>query len=106
MRDEFLLDASALYPILSYIDKIDVTKIYVIPLTFYKVGNAIWKEYYLKNKDPITLCALFQKFMSKLKLLDNPPAEEIMRVTSEKELTFYDATYVYSAESYGLFLVS
>lgn len=108
MRDEFLLDASALYPILNYIDKIDVAKIYIIPLAFYEVGNTIWKEYYLhkKIKDPITLSALFQKFMSKLKLLDSPPAEEVMKVAIEKELTFYDAAYVYSAASHGLILVS
>ena len=108
MKGEVLLDASALYPILNYLDKVDVSKIYILPLTFYEVGNAIWKEYYIhkKVKDPITLVTLFQNFMSRLKVLDNPPADKVMKVAIEKGLTFYDAAYVYSAESHGLILVS
>lgn len=51
MKDKgFLFDASALYPLLNYVDKIDPSKIHVLSLTFYEVGNAIWKEHYLRKR--------------------------------------------------------
>jgi Predicted nucleic acid-binding protein, contains PIN domain len=108
MKGEFLLDSSALYPLLNYVDKVDVSKIHVLPLTFYEVGNAIWKEFYIHKriKDPFTLSLLFQKFLHKLKVLSDPPADEVMRVAVDKGLTFYDASYVYSAEANDLTLVS
>ncbi|MEM1627205.1 MAG: type II toxin-antitoxin system VapC family toxin [Sulfolobaceae archaeon] len=104
----FLLDASAIYPILIHIDKIDLSRTYILPLTFYEVGNAIWKEYYFRRrvKDPVTLSVLFQKLLRKFKLLENPPMEEVMKVAVQKGLTFYDASYAYSAEVNGLTLVS
>jgi len=38
MKDkEFLFDASALYSLLDYVDKIDVRKIHILTLTFYEV---------------------------------------------------------------------
>jgi len=37
MKGEFLLDSSALYPLLNYVDKVDVSKIYILSLTFYEV---------------------------------------------------------------------
>jgi len=74
MKGEFLLDSSALYPLLNYVDKVDVSKIHVLSLTFYEVGNAIWKEFYIHKriKDPFTLSLLFQKFLHKLKVLSDP----------------------------------
>ncbi|BCU66785.1 PIN domain nuclease [Sulfolobales archaeon HS-7] len=102
------MDTSALYPILNYVDKIDVNNVYILTLTFYEVGNVIWKEYYMHKriKDPVSVAKLFQKFMRELKVLEDPPLEEVMKVASERGLTFYDAAYVYSAESKGLVLVS
>lgn len=104
----FLFDASALYPLLDYIDKIDVKKIYVLTLTFYEVGNAIWKEYYIhkKVKDPITLSMLFNDLLRRFNVVEDPPLDKVMKVAIDKGLTYYDASYVYVAESLGLTLVS
>ncbi len=44
--------------------------------------------------------------MKELRVLEGPPLDEVMKVASEKGLTFYDASYVCSAESNGLILVS
>ncbi|WP_373469295.1 type II toxin-antitoxin system VapC family toxin [Acidianus infernus] len=104
----FLFDASALYPLLDYIDKIDVKKIYILTLTFYEVGNAIWKEYYIhkKVKDPITLSMLFNDLLRRFNVVEDPPLDKVMKVAIDKGLTYYDASYVYVAESLGLTLVS
>jgi predicted nucleic acid-binding protein len=49
MKDkEFLFDASALHSLLDYVDKVDVKKVHILALTFYEVGNVIWK-YYIKK---------------------------------------------------------
>ncbi|XDF44268.1 type II toxin-antitoxin system VapC family toxin [Saccharolobus solfataricus] len=104
----FLFDASALYPLLDYIDKIDVKKIYILTLTFYEVGNAIWKEYYIhkKVKDPITLSMLFNDLLRRFNVVEDPPLDKVMKVAIDKGLTYYDASYVYVADSLGLTLVS
>ena len=108
MSDEYLIDASAIYPLLSYVESVDLERVYVLRLTFYEVGNVIWKEFYLHKrvKDPVTLAELFRKFLSRLKVLEDPPMEEAMKVAVDRGLTFYDASYVYAAESRGLVLVS
>lgn len=109
MKDKgFLIDASALYPLLNYVDKIDPSKIHVLSLTFYEVGNAIWKEHYLRKKvkDPIALAMFFHKFLRKFKVIEDPPLEEVMKTAVEGGLTYYDASYLYAATSLGLILVS
>jgi Predicted nucleic acid-binding protein, contains PIN domain len=109
MKDKgFLFDASALYPLLNYVDKIDPSKIHVLSLTFYEVGNAIWKEHYLRKKvkDPIALAMFFHKFLRKFNVIEDPPLEEVMKTAVEGGLTYYDASYLYSATSLGLILVS
>ena len=109
MKDkEFLFDASALYSLLDYVDKIDLKKIHILTLTFYEIGNVIWKEYYIhkKVKDPITLSMLFHKLMRKLNVVEDPPLEGVMRIAVERGLTYYDASYAYVAESLGIILVS
>ncbi|MDT7892602.1 MAG: type II toxin-antitoxin system VapC family toxin [Thermoproteota archaeon] len=109
MKDkEFLFDASALYSLIDYVDKVDLRKIHILTLTFYEVGNVIWKEYYLhkKVKNPITLAVLFNKFMRKLNVVEDPPMDGVMKIAAEKGLTYYDASYAHVAESLGLILVS
>ncbi len=105
---EFLFDASALYSLMDYVDRIDFKKSHILTLTFYEVGNAIWKSHYLqkKVKDPVTLAILFHRLMRKFNVIDDPPLEGVMRVAVERGLTYYDASYAYVAGSFGLTLVS
>jgi predicted nucleic acid-binding protein len=104
----YLLDASVIYPLLDYIDKVDVKKVYILDLTFYEVGNAIWKDYRIhkKIKDPFTLAKLFYELLGKFNVLRDPPMQEVIRVAVEKDLTYYDASYVFAAINKGLTLVS
>ena len=104
----YLLDASVVYPLLDYVDKVDVRKIYILDLTFYEVGSVIWKDYRIhkKIKDPFTLAKLFHELLRKFNVLRDLPMQEVMRIAVEKDLTYYDASYVFAAVSKGLTLVS
>jgi predicted nucleic acid-binding protein len=104
----YLLDASVIYPLLDYIDKVDVKEVYILDLTFYEVGNAIWKDYRIhkKIKDPFILAKLFHELLKKFNVLRDLPMQEVIRVAVERGLTYYDASYVFAAFSRGLTLVS
>jgi len=104
----YLLDASVIYPLLDYIDKVDVKKVYILDLTFYEVGNAIWKDYRIhkKIKDPFILAKLFHELLKKFNVLRDLPMQEVIRVAVERGLTYYDASYVFAAISRSLTLVS
>jgi len=107
---EYLVDASALYPlilklreeILSYADKLAV-----LDLTLYEVGNVLWKEHKKgKIKDLGSSAALFQEALAPLNRLTVDNLEEVLKVAVERNLTFYDASYVYVAEKLSLKLVT
>ena len=76
----YLLDASVIYSLLDYIDKVDVKKVYILDLTFYEVGNAIWKDYRIhkKIKDPFTLAKLFHELLRKFNVLRDLPMQELI----------------------------
>ena len=111
MRDKmegYLFDASAIYPLLDYVDKVNVKKVYILDLTFYEIGNAIWKDYIIHKriKDPVTLAKLFHELLNKFNVVRDLPMQEVMKIAVEKGLTYYDASYVFASFSKGLTLVS
>ena len=77
-------------------------------LTFYEVGNVIWKESYLHKKvtDPVRTAEVFEEIMKGFRVLEDPPIHSVLKIAVEKGLTYYDASYVYSSEVNGLTLVS
>ncbi|RLE65257.1 MAG: PIN domain nuclease [Thermoprotei archaeon] len=107
---DFLVDTSALYPlilrlrerILSYADKLAV-----LDLTVYEVGNVLWKEYKRgRIRDLGNSAALFREALAPLDRLAVDDLEEVLKTAVERDLTFYDASYVYVAEKSGLKLVT
>jgi len=108
MKDSYLLDSSAIYPLLDHMENVDLEKIHILRLTFYEVGNIIWKEHYLfkRIKDVEKTSRLFHKLLSSLKILEDPPMDEVMKIAVSRGLSFYDACYVAAAEKQGLTLVS
>ena len=107
---EYLVDASALYPlilklreeILSYADKLAV-----LDLTVYEVGNVLWKEHKKRKiRDLGSSVALFQEALAPLNRLTVDNLEEVLKVAVERNLTFYDASYVHVAEKSDLKLVT
>lgn len=107
---EYLIDTSALYPlILNLREKflLYADRMAVLDLTLYEVGNVLWKEYIrgkIKNLESIT--TLFQETLAPLRKLTVNDLGEVLRMAIEKNLTFYDAAYVYTAEKLNIRLVT
>ncbi|AAY81188.1 type II toxin-antitoxin system VapC family toxin [Sulfolobus acidocaldarius] len=108
MRGKFLFDASAIYPLIKFVDKVDLKNIYILHLTLYEVGNAIWKDAFLhgriKNAKEVAL--LFQQLMGEFNIIDDPPLDEVIGIAISKGITYYDASYVYVSAKEKLILVS
>ncbi len=108
MRVEYLVDASALYALAARYDKWikHRERLAILHLTIYEAGNALWKEARLGRVDWAVASRHLKRVLSSLKILDDPPLDEVLRVAVERGLTFYDASYAYVAESSGLVLVT
>ena len=106
----YLLDASALYPLLRRIgDKILLYRdeLAVLDLTFYEIGNVLWKEYRLgRIRDWRTISKLFSEVLKELQVLRVENLEGVLEIATERNLSFYDASYAYMAEKENLVLVT
>ena len=111
MISKYLLDASAVYPlvlklrenVLNYIDRF-----VVLDLTIYEVGNVIWKEFRrgrIANLRAVT--RLFEELFSNIAVLRlETRLHEVLELAIRENLTFYDASYLYTARSYGMKIVT
>lgn len=107
----YLLDASALYPlVLRLREKILLysERFRVLDLTTYEVGNVIWKEHRRgKIKDLAPVVAMFENILRNIdKLSIGSEISEVIGVAVKNNVTFYDASYIYIAQKYGLKLVT
>ena len=109
---EAMLDASALYPLLKRLDEKAaslLTKLAILDLTKYELGNAIWKEYklgLLKNwENPIVLWSKIMEEMPTYRI-EMQHLRDIEKIAVERDLTFYDASYIYMAETQNLKLIT
>ena len=110
MMVKYLVDASAIYPLivklreelLTYMDMF-----VVLDLTKYEVGNVLWKEYKGgRIKDLGSIVALFEMVFDSFGKLSIDRLDGVLRIAVERDLTFYDASYVYVAEKMGMSLVT
>ncbi len=112
MDPKYLLDTSALYPaILRLREEIlaHAERLAVLDLTKYEVGNVLWKEHKRgRVADLESAAALFREVLRHIREIeveaDDLPG--VLRVAVERDLSFYDSSYVYEAESRGIKLVS
>ncbi|MCD6562784.1 MAG: type II toxin-antitoxin system VapC family toxin, partial [Thermoproteales archaeon] len=106
----YLIDTSALYPLILKLREkflVYADKMAVLDLTLYEVGNVLWKEYKrrkIKNLENITI--LFQEMLASLRRLTINDLGGVLRMAVEKDLTFYDAAYVYAAEKLNIKLIT
>lgn len=111
MGVRYLLDASALYPLVLRLREglLDHASLFaVLDLTVYEVGNVLWKEHRAGRVRSLqAAAALFQEVFENLTIL---PLEdglgEVLELASSEGLTFYDASYLYTARRHGLRLVT
>ena len=108
MNVEYLLDASALYGLVAHYRRWvgHREKLAILRLTVYEVGNALWKEARAGRLPWREAARALSRVLSSLKVLDDPPLEKVLEVAVERDLTFYDASYAYVAETLGLSLVT
>mgnify|MGYP000123676372 CR=1 FL=1 len=107
---KYLIDTSALYPlILTLRDKIllHTDILFALDLTIYEVGNALWREYRRgRIKNLKTTVPLFQEALNSINTLKIDNIDEVLKIAIDKNITFYDASYIYVAEKTGLKLVT
>ena len=104
---KYLIDTSALYPILVSGVAFNTEECAVSSLTEYEVGNVLWKENQQKKlKDPRRIAAIFSEAISPLKKIEIDSLANVLALAIERHLTFYDASYAYIAEKENMKLVT
>jgi predicted nucleic acid-binding protein len=83
---------------------------WTINLAYYELGNAVWKQFSIhkkitKSEAEKVLDTLTEAF-KRLKKPKNEDALETLRIATEENLTFYDASYIQAAIKNGLTLVT
>jgi predicted nucleic acid-binding protein len=104
---KYLIDTSALYPILISGIPFNAEECAVSSLTEYEIGNVLWRENQQKKlKDPARIAAIFSEALAPLRKFDVDSLANVLEVAIGRHLTFYDASYVYLAEKENLKLVT
>ena len=110
---KYLFDASALLNLVRRLGEESLKILeenYILTLTIYEVGNALWRETRLLRRLTIDEAEAIMRaiitpieFMQVIELQD---PIEVLRISNEIEITFYDAAYVVAALRRGLILVT
>ena len=109
----YLLDASALLNIVRRLGEKSLKILkenYILTLTIYEVGNALWRETKLLKKlttdeaeEIMKAVIALTKFMQ---IVEPEDPIEILRISNRIEATFYDTAYVVVALRRNLTLVT
>jgi predicted nucleic acid-binding protein len=103
----YLIDTSALYPILLSGVPLNSEECAISSLTEYEIGNVLWRESNHRRMKNLQLAATtFSKAMQTLTKLEFDSIINVLVVAIERNLTFYDASYAYIAEKGNLRLVT
>lgn len=108
---KYLFDSSAIFRAIKE-NKIEVlTGNFTLELARYELGNIIWKDHALQAKisdqESKTLAKTIKHTLTIMDVLGIANSEvEIMETAVQMKITFYDASYVYSAKAKELKLVT
>ena len=104
---KYLIDTSALYPILISGKLFNAEECAVSSLTEYEVGNVLWRENQQKKlKDPARIAAIFSEALAPLRKLEVDSMAKVLEIAIDRHLTYYDASYAYLAEKENVKLVT
>ena len=106
----YLLDANAFLDLVRR-KKTLIAGQYILDLTIYEIGNAIWKEVTLfrtlTKDEAIQFMTDLMNIIQKMNIIRiQEDLNQIMSLAIEKHLTFYDAAYLHFAAKKGLTLVT
>src|SRR4030066_1735478 len=106
-RCKYLIDTSALYPILISGIPFNADEGAVSSLTEYEIGNVLWRENQQKKlKNPRRIATIFSEAIRPLRKMQIDSIADVLAVAIERNLTFYDASYAYLAEQQNMKLVT
>jgi predicted nucleic acid-binding protein len=104
---KYLIDTSALYPLLISGVPLNAEECAVSSLTEYEIGNVLWRQSRQKKlKDPARIAAIFSEALAPLRKFEVDSLANVLEVAIGRHLTFYDAFYAYLAETNNLRLVT
>lgn len=111
MENKYLVDASALYPLLAKLRERlfkHLRMLHVLDLTVYEVGNAIVKEHGAgRIRDPASVTRLFEEVFRDINVIEvSREFLGIVELAAKGNLTFYDAYYLHVAEKMNLKLIT
>ncbi len=84
----------------------------VLDLTYYEVGNAIWKDNILTRfitpEESKELEKLAQTILTSTEMITNETEsfQRILEIAKNEKLTFYDSSYIYFAKQKSLHLIT
>jgi len=80
----------------------------VLDLTFYEVGNVLWKEYRKgRIRDLLMIATLFPETLTGMNIKEvRSKLVEVTKLALKENLTFYDASYLYVAKKHSVKLVT
>lgn len=106
----YLFDTSAFLDLIR--KKRLIVNSYILDLTIYEIGNAIWKETVLFNAlswdEAIEFMRNISNILNKMIIIhiDVNDLNEIIKIAIQERLTFYDSAYLYYARKNKLILVT
>lgn len=110
---KFVFDASALLNIIRFLgpDAFEYLKEnYILTLTLYEVGNALWKEAMLLNRisvsEALSLLDMVARTCRVLNTIAPRNASLALKLACELKLTYYDSSYVITAYELNAELVT
>ena len=104
---KYLIDTSALYPILISGKLFNAEECAVSSLTEYEIGNVLWRENQQKKlKNPARIATIFSEALAPLRKLEVDSLANVLEIAIERHLTYYDASYAYLAEKLNLKIVT
>ena len=103
----YLLDASALYPLLVRGIPFNPEECAISTLTEFEIGNTLWIQNKRKElDDPGRIAEIFQEIITELNKVWVDSIGKVLAIAVERNLTFYDASYAYLAEKEDMKLVT
>ena len=113
---KYLLDASAFMLLIKNADVKSTVECLqdslILDLTFYEVGNAVWKESilmkYLTPEEAERLGTMAQTVLAKINRIASEIGafQRILQIAQAEKLSYYDSSYIYFAKETELTLVS
>ena len=86
---------------------LNVEEFAVSTLTEYEIGNVLWRENKQKKlKNPRRVAMIFSEVLRPLQKMGIDSITDVLAISIERNLTFYDASYAYIAEKHNVKLVT